>query len=474
MHQKRLIEAIALAVLVLTTITPHVAAQCGTTKEWVSAFDVAVGDLYGSAVSMTPNIWAVGAPNWDRMGFGQSDDAGVVYPLYVTGGTIDVYGNSVMPNDASAGKHFGRAVAIDGETLVVGAESSAYVFTKNAGDSWTQRAKLTPTVPASTMFGSTVAINGDTIVVGDPGADSNIGAIYIYARNGLTWPLQQKISAPDPSFQPQFGNSVSVWGDTVVAGAPWGTGSQFQIGTVYVFVLSGMTWSQQGPLLEIAGAPSFTKLGTSVALRGNRLLAGAPGTTESGQPFAGSAYFFERSGGVWTEMQEVLPAGAVANSRFGDAVALADVSALVGRPATGAGSCRLFIYQGGAWSGQNTFGPLFTAGGNENFGSTLAMAGNWGLAGSPFHDVNGTDSGAAWSLNLACEGPCCVNGACAPVSVESCATIGGTFDTAGADCDGVMCAPSSCCPGDLNSDQLIDGLDVQGLVDAMLQGATCP
>jgi hypothetical protein len=447
-------------------------ALCGQTKEWISPFDVGYLDSYGTSVSMSSTVWVAGSPYWDRMGTSDDDDAGVVYPFYVTGPTVNQYGSWITPNDQSSGKHFGRAVAIDGETLVVGAENSAYVFTLS-GTTWTQRSKLLPTVPGSTYFGSAVAVHGDTVVVGDPIADNGIGAIYIYTRNGVTWPLQQKITAPDPAFGPNFGAAVSVWGDTVVVGAPWGTGSAFQIGTAYVFVRSGMTWSQQGPLLEPTDVTSFTKFGTAVALRGDRLLVGAPGRTEGGQPFAGAAYFLERVGGTWTESQKVLAASNVPNSLFGAAVALGDATALVGRPDSGAGSARLFVHQGGSWVSQNTIG-LPSPTGTDRFGASLAIAGDWGLAGAPTHDANATDSGSVWSLDLRCEGSCCVNGNCAPVSAASCAALSGNFGGAGTDCAGVICSQPECCPGDLNGDQSINGLDIQRLVDALMQGATCP
>ncbi|MBI5764788.1 MAG: hypothetical protein HZA51_14830 [Planctomycetes bacterium] len=65
-----------------------------------------------------------------------------------------------------------------------------------------------------------------------------------------------------------------------------------------------------------------------------------------------------------------------------------------------------------------------------------------------------------------------MNGACSPISPDSCATLSGVFGGVGTDCDGVTCEPA-CCPGDLNSNHEINGLDVQGLVDGLLQGAVC-
>src|SRR5688572_19044992 len=122
------------------------------------------------------------------------------------------------------GAQFGNAVAINGNTMVVGATNdsttaasagAAFVFVLD-GTTWTQQAKLLAADgSANDKFGYSVAISEDTIVVGayqDDAPLSNGGSAYIFARNGTTWSQQQKLTAGDGTASDEFGISVAVTG----------------------------------------------------------------------------------------------------------------------------------------------------------------------------------------------------------------------------------------------------------------------
>ena len=154
-----------------------------------------------------------------------------------------------------AGDQFGRSVAVSGETVVVGAfgESSngsnqadnsavtsgaAYVF-KRAIGVWTQQAFLKASkVGARDAFGGSVAVSGDTVVVGAPheasgnasSQASNIstdlsGAAYVFTRASGVWTQQAFLKASNVGGGDYFGNSVAVFGNTVVVGAPGESGN---------------------------------------------------------------------------------------------------------------------------------------------------------------------------------------------------------------------------------------------------------
>lgn len=120
------------------------------------------------------------------------DDAGARYPL-----TIDpiIEDARLVPSDGLAGDSFGRSVAVDGDTVVAGADGddvgsnfeqgSAYVFVRPVGG-WSrlvqENAKLDASDGAGNdRFGGSIAVNGDTMVVGAPGADV-AGAVYVFVR----------------------------------------------------------------------------------------------------------------------------------------------------------------------------------------------------------------------------------------------------------------------------------------------------
>ena len=101
-------------------------------------------------------------------------------------------------SDGAANDEFGISVAVSGGTIVVGApvdesdEGSAYVFVKRsrplAGLTVTAPAKLTASDGAANdEFGTAVAVDGDTIVVGAPGDDSGKGSGYVFVKPGTGW-----------------------------------------------------------------------------------------------------------------------------------------------------------------------------------------------------------------------------------------------------------------------------------------------
>lgn len=244
------------------------------------------------------------------------------------------------------------------------ANGAAHVFTRS-GSTWSYQAYLKP--PSTTnndIFGVSVAIDADTIVVGANAEDSSTtaiingtdlsstndsgsaaGAAYVFTRSGTSWSHQAYLKAPNASTSDEFGISVAVDGSTVVVGANAEDGNSTAIingsdlsaannsgsnnGAAYVFTRSGTTWSHEAYLK----APSTTNedgLGQAVALDGDTTVAGSRGedstttsiingtdlssTNESGGA-NGAAYVFTRSGTTWSH-QAYLKAPNTSNSDF--------------------------------------------------------------------------------------------------------------------------------------------------------------
>ena len=143
-----------------------------------------------------------------------------------------------------------------------------------------QEQKLAPGISASDSFGSDVAISGDTAVVGakrdDIGANVDQGSIFVFVRSGATWTQQAKLMASDGAAGDNFGSSVAISLNTIVVGAPNDDiGSNANQGSAYVFVRSGTTWSQQAKLTGLSQAQSL--FGYDVAVDGDVAAASAKG-----------------------------------------------------------------------------------------------------------------------------------------------------------------------------------------------------
>ncbi len=256
-------------------------------------------DSFGWSVAVSGDTVVVGARLEDGSATGVNGpvnegaiDSGAAY-VFVRSGTTWSQQAYLKASQVSPWDWFGRAVAISGDTVVIGAyqedgsatgvngtvnelssnSGAAYVFVRS-GTAWSQQAYLKASqVSGADNFGISVAISGDTVVVGalfeDGGATGvngtvnelapDTGAAYIFVRSGTAWSQQAYLKASQLLRVGSFGYSVAVDGDTVVVGANAQAGGAAGVngpedetttgaGAAYVFVRSGTTWNQQAYL----------------------------------------------------------------------------------------------------------------------------------------------------------------------------------------------------------------------------------
>ncbi len=385
----------------------------------LTASDGAAEDLFGGHVALSGDTALVGAP-----GFGNSDVSGYAYIFERDQGGADNWGQvkKLTPSDGAANDHFGLSVALSGDTALVGAwgdddsgdaSGSAYLFERDQGGAgnWGQVKKLTASDAAAfDMFGHAVALSGDTALVGAWGNSDNgdaSGSAYIFERDqgGVdNWGEVKKLIASDAAFFDHFGWTVALNGDTALVGA---SNDDSQKGAAYLFErdLGGAGNWGEAAKLTASDAANFDSFGWSVALSGDTALVGAIGDDDNGS-MSGSAYLFERNlggAGNWGEAAKLTASDAAAGDEFGYAVALNSAAALVGAiddddNGEDSGSATLFKQdQGGAdnW-GQAAKLTAFDGAANDHFGVSVALTGDTALVGSPWDDDDGDGSGSAY------------------------------------------------------------------------------
>jgi hypothetical protein len=353
--------------------------------------DAAADDLFGFSVAISGETALVGSP-------GHDSSSGSAY-AFVRSGGIWSQEQKLTAGDASAGDLFGRTVAIDGDTAVVGApfggdagesSGSAYVLVRSGGV-WSQQQKLTASDAAAV---SSVGVSKDTAVIGS----HTSGSVYVFVRNGGVWSEQQKITASDTAAHDLFGYSVAVAGDTAVFGAPFRNSVHTRSGSAYVFVRAGSVWSQQQELTA-SDAEGDDEFGLSVALSGDTVVVGSPVHNSA----SGAAYVFGRSGGVWSQQQELTASDAASGGSFGISVAVSGDSVVVGADASSRpsdpGSAYVFVSNGGVWREQQKLTASDAARGDV-FGTSVAVSGDLAVVGAHLHDGVGPDSGSAYVYEL--------------------------------------------------------------------------
>lgn len=300
------------------------------------------GFAFGRAVAVSGTTLAIGAPF--------AAQGGAVYVFVWNGSSWTEQAKLTAPGGLGVGSSFGRAVALEGNTLVVGAQyanigpatgaGKAYVF-ERIGASWSGQ-ELDPqtTLALQDYFGSDVEVSGNTLCVGAPESSgtSKKGSVYVFTRGATAWALQQRVVPAAALGGDQFGVSCTVNGDTLVAGTNFSS-------YAYIFGRSGATWSQQARLRagDLNAGNGGLGFGNAVAVNGPSVFVSASTATSVGGDVAtGRVYNFTRTGTTWPSEPASTVQYSLANSanyRFGTAVAFDGVSLIMGAPCDAIATC---------------------------------------------------------------------------------------------------------------------------------------
>ncbi len=365
---------------------------------------------FGRSVAVSGDLALVGGPYLD---VGMRQEAGAAYIFArARDGSWTATARLTAP-DGGDFDFFGQAVALFGDTAVVGAPShdvagrpeagAVYVF-KLLGGSWVQQAKLVAADGATrSYFGRAVAIEDDTIVVGSPwrevGGDAAAGAAYVFTRSGDVWSQQARLVAADGAVEDCLGDAVAVSGDLALLGAPnRDNGARVDAGAAYSFTRAGAVWTQQA-LITARDGSDADNFGDAVAVSGVMAVVGAPGASVAGAAEAGAVYLYRRPGGVWAEQARLVAGDARAGIWFGFSVSFSGERLLVGAPgptlAPYPGAAYVFAEDAGSWSQHAQLAAAIA--GHDAVGWSVALSGVTCLVGAPYREVDGEEyAGAAY------------------------------------------------------------------------------
>lgn len=231
------------------------------------------------------------------------------------------------------------AIADDMAVIADGCFADASVYQRTAAG-W-QHTQGLRTSRSTGVFSRpiTLGFDGSTVVMGMP--ESNL--VFVFERSGDAFVETQILEPPAPDELPLFGSSVDVSGDRIAISAP---GSfQDRGGEVYIYERRAGQWLQTSRP-EPNNFEDVIDWGSNLALRGFRLLVGAPSerTRQAGvdqtpdphrttdRPGYGAAYLFEEVEGDWVQRYYLKSASPKEFEHFGAVVALTDDQVLVASP----------------------------------------------------------------------------------------------------------------------------------------------
>jgi hypothetical protein len=254
--------------------------------------DLAAGDAFGTAVRLSADTLIATAPG---------REPGAAY-VYVRNGESWTEQVRLTPGGNPAGERFGISASLSGDRLAVGADRSGtgagavYVFARTASV-WTEETRLAAVDPAERDgFGSSVALDADTLLVGAPLTGSAVapgsyarGVAYVYVRDGGSWSMQATLVPSKSADGDLFGFSIDLAGDRAIIGAPYAAAAQ---GSAYVYARSGTTWTEHQQLGAAEGVAG-DEFGWSVALADDAALVGAPFAGQLADAPCGASYRFD-------------------------------------------------------------------------------------------------------------------------------------------------------------------------------------
>lgn len=316
----------------------------------------------------------------------------------------------ILPSDGSEGAQFGRAIAMDGDLIVVGAwhdghagpsSGAAYVFRWD-GSEWVEEAKLVASdAEALDRFGFSVAISGDTIVVGsryDNHAFFSAGSAYVFRYNGAEWVQEAKLTAADAQPQDQFGVRVSISGDAVVVGAPFRDDFGTDSGAAYVFRRIDGSWTREAKLTVPELQPN-DHFGGGAYIDGDTIVISAlhHDVTDFNE---GAAWVFERQDGEWVQTAKLVASDGEADDRFGIRVTIEGHIIVIGSwldddLATDAGSVYVFRNVDGEWVEEAKLYSIHP-GLDDHFGVRVSISGDRIAVGAADDNIHGQNIGSAY------------------------------------------------------------------------------
>ncbi len=263
----------------------------------LTAPDAEDGDAFGQSIALTDRFLVIGAPRSNAV----HQDSGSAY-VYVRDDHSWLFHSRLTAKDGAADDLFGISVAIDGKTILVGADlnderaenaGAVYVYVFD-GKQWNEQAKLMAEDGAHTdIFGVRVALFGDTALVSArrddiEGVGADAGSAYIFERKNGKWIQSQKLTAPDPSADDRFARGVALDKETVLIGAMHHDANGNNAGALYLYKKLKGKWRYVSKIVAGDGAPE-DRFGWNVALADKFAIIAAPHRDDNGDA-SGAVY----------------------------------------------------------------------------------------------------------------------------------------------------------------------------------------
>ncbi len=317
-----------------------------TEAQRLRASNFANGDHFGRALALTENHLLVGSTTLETIYVFEKDESGSWTET-----------QTLRTSDGVEGDFVGRLAAVDGDNVLMAtwahaeARGAVYVFTRDAETGrWSESAKLMGSdVEPNDWFGMALAIEGDVALIGTPQKDNNTGAVYVFRRNSSGgWTETAKLTGANTGPNSRFGQSVALRGNRALIGA---STHQQGLGTVFAYTYDEASgeWGSGATLKPFDGGAPGTQFGAFTHYGVDEVWLGAPGA----EGFEGRIYeITQNASGEWSQASKLPVDGLQGGDQFGAQFAVSGDVAVVGVVGDDYGLGTAAIFERGAdgWS----------------------------------------------------------------------------------------------------------------------------
>lgn len=198
---------------------------------------IAAGNNFGISCSASDGFLAVGASLYSNGG---------KVEIFELSGGVAVHTQTITEEGAAPYGQFGVGCALYGETLVVGDmnddtqagnNGKVYVYKRVDGVFIKQYEIFGTGTSSSAYFGKSCALYDNTLLVGSYGTTNARGSVYLFEREDVDSEFKQSgvITANGYGNSDYFGWGCSLYGSTVLVGAPQEDTTMSNAGMVEVF-----------------------------------------------------------------------------------------------------------------------------------------------------------------------------------------------------------------------------------------------
>ncbi len=353
-------------------------------------------DLYGDTI-------AIGSRNHQT----PSDAVGAVHIFQSDGTTWTEEARLTASGSQSIFAQYGAPISLDENLLLVsavGGSGRVYVY-ERLGTAWVEQPSLYPNDPLhNSAFGSSISVSGSLAAIGASG-NVNAGAVYIFESSDKGWSQTAKIDPPDDYDGYRFGKSVQLDGNSLLVGSS--SNEQGVIaGSIFVYARLGTKWVLQQELLP-ADNSDEAHFGRLIRLDGDTLAVSASSEAIPGTTAEGVVYVYSRVDGLWELEQRILPPAEFTADTFGSGLALSQGLMVVGdldNDSLGTDSGAAYVYQSTihGWVLQEIL-TASDATEHDQFGNSIVMNGDQIYIGAyTRNDAQSSESGAVYAFDVRC------------------------------------------------------------------------